>query len=48
MSQKQAQDVQTHSSPKLVFERMIQATNRHDLEAMVAILELAILDVTGA
>ena len=36
MSQKQAQDVQTHSSPKLVFERMIQATNRHDLEAMVA------------
>ena len=37
MSQKQAQDVQTHSSPKLVFERMIQATNRHDLEAMVAL-----------
>ena len=36
MSQKQAQDAQTHSSPKLVFERMIQATNRHDLEAMLA------------
>ena len=30
------QDVQTHLSPKLVFERMIQAANRHDLEAMVA------------
>ena len=36
MSQEQAQDVQTHSSPKGVFERMIQAANRHDLEAMVA------------
>ena len=36
MSQEQVQDVQTHSSPKVVFERMIQATNRHDLEAMVA------------
>jgi ketosteroid isomerase-like protein len=36
MSQEQVQDVQTYSSPKLVFERMIQATNRHDLEAMVA------------
>ncbi len=36
MSQEQVQDVQTHSSPKAVFERMIQATNRHDLEAMVA------------
>lgn len=36
MSQEQAQDVQTHSSPKVVFERMIQALNRHDLEAMVA------------
>src|SRR5579871_3993273 len=32
--QKQAAHVQ--SSPKLVFERMIQAANRHDLEAMVA------------
>ena len=36
MSQEQVQDVQMYSSPKLVFERMIQATNRHDLEAMVA------------
>ena len=36
MSQEQAQDLRTYSSPKLVFERMIQATNRHDLEAMVA------------
>ena len=36
MSQEQVQDVQTHSSPKVVFERMIQALNRHDLEAMVA------------
>ena len=36
MSQEQGQDIQRYSSPKLVFERMIQATNRHDLEAMVA------------
>ena len=36
MSQEQGQDVQRHSSPKGVFERMIQAANRHDLEAMVA------------
>ena len=36
MSQEQVQDVQTHSSPKVVFERMIQVANRHDLEAMVA------------
>jgi len=36
MSQEQVQNVQTHSSPKLVFERMIQAANRHDLDAMVA------------
>jgi ketosteroid isomerase-like protein len=36
MSQEQGQDAQTYSSPKLVFERMIQAANRHDLEAMVA------------
>jgi len=36
MSQEQGQDVQMHSSPKGVFERMIQAANRHDLEAMVA------------
>src|ERR1051326_1850673 len=36
MSQEQAQDAQTYSSPKVVFERMIEAANRHDLEAMVA------------
>ena len=36
MSQEPGQDAQTSSSPKLVFERMIQAANRHDLEAMVA------------
>jgi predicted SnoaL-like aldol condensation-catalyzing enzyme len=35
MSQEQVQDAQTHSSPKVVFERMIQALNRHDLDAMV-------------
>jgi ketosteroid isomerase-like protein len=40
MSQEQGQDVQTHSSPKVVFERMIQALNRHDLEAMVACFAL--------
>src|SRR5260370_14610371 len=36
MSVEQVQDAQTHSSPKVVFERMIQAANRHDLDAMVA------------
>jgi ketosteroid isomerase-like protein len=36
MSVEQAQNVQMQSSPKVVFERMIQAANRHDLEAMVA------------
>jgi len=36
MSQEQVQDAQTYSSPKVVFERMIQAANRHDLDAMVA------------
>ncbi len=36
MPEEQVQDVQTHSSPKAVFERMIQAANRHDLDAMVA------------
>lgn len=36
MSVEQAQNAQTQSSPKLVFERMIQAANRHDLDAMVA------------
>jgi ketosteroid isomerase-like protein len=36
MLEEQVQDAQTHSSPKVVFERMIKAANRHDLEAMVA------------
>ena len=36
MSQEQVQDVQMYSSTKAVFARMIQAANRHDLEAMVA------------
>ena len=36
MSEQKVQDVPTSSSPKLIFERMIQAANRHDLDAMVA------------
>jgi ketosteroid isomerase-like protein len=36
MSQEQGQDAQTNSSPRLIFERMIEAANQHDLEAMVA------------
>jgi ketosteroid isomerase-like protein len=36
MLEEQAQATQVQSSPKLVFERMIQAANRHDLDAMVA------------
>ena len=36
MSHEKVQDAQTYSSPKVVFERMIQAANRHDLDAMVA------------
>jgi ketosteroid isomerase-like protein len=36
MVEKQVQDVQTQLSPKVVFERMIEAANRHDLDAMVA------------
>jgi hypothetical protein len=36
MLEKQVQDAQTHSYPKLVFERMIQAANRHDLDTMVS------------
>ncbi len=36
MSVEQAQNEQTQSSPQVVFGRMIQAANRHDLEAMVA------------
>ena len=37
MLEEQLQDAQTHSSPKEVIERMIQALNRHDLDAMVAL-----------
>ena len=36
MLEEQVQDVQTYSSLKAVLERMLQATNRHDLDAMVA------------
>ena len=36
MVEEQIQAAQVQSSPKLVFERMIQALNRHDLDAMVA------------
>lgn len=36
MSMEQVRDTQTYFSPTLVFERMIQAANRHDLDAMVA------------
>jgi predicted SnoaL-like aldol condensation-catalyzing enzyme len=36
MLEKQVQDMQTHSSATLVFERMIQSLNRHDLDAMLA------------
>ena len=36
MLEERIQNAQTHSSPKAVFERMLQATNRHDLDAMVA------------
>ena len=36
MLEEQVQDTQRHSSPTSVFERMIQAANRHDLDAMVA------------
>ena len=36
MLEERIKDAQTHSSPKSVLERMLQATNRHDLDAMVA------------
>ncbi len=36
MLEEQVQGAQTELSPKVVFERMIQAANRHDLDAMVA------------
>ena|SRR5215469_1260815 len=36
MLEEQVQDTHTQSSAQVVFERMIQAANRHDLDAMVA------------
>lgn len=36
MLEEQVQGTQTQSSPQAVFERMVQASNRHDLDAMVA------------
>jgi len=35
MLEEQVQHAQMQSSPKVIFERMIEAANRHDLEAMV-------------
>ena len=35
MAEEQGEDTHTHMSAQAVFERMIQAANRHDLEAMV-------------
>ena len=36
MGEEQAEDTHTQSSAQVVFERMIQAANCHDLDAMVA------------
>jgi ketosteroid isomerase-like protein len=36
MLEERIHEAQMHSSPKSVLERMLQATNRHDLDAMVA------------
>ncbi len=36
MSEQQRQDMRSHSTPKEIFESMIEAANRHDLEALVA------------
>ena len=36
MSEQQKQDTHLSLTPKEVFERMIEAANRHDLETMVA------------
>jgi ketosteroid isomerase-like protein len=36
MGEEQGEGTHTQSSAQVVFERMIQAANRHDLEAMVA------------
>ncbi|GCE07826.1 nuclear transport factor 2 family protein [Dictyobacter aurantiacus] len=35
MSEQQRQNTYIHSKPKEIFESMIEAANRHDLEAMV-------------
>jgi ketosteroid isomerase-like protein len=36
MTQREGNGALTPSAPQQVFERMIQAANRHDLEAMIA------------
>ena len=36
MLDKQVQDAQTQLPPRIVYERMIEAANRHDLDALVA------------
>ena len=36
MSEQQRQETHFHATPKGIFESMIEAANRHDLEAMVA------------
>lgn len=36
MTQGEHEDPRAQSAPQQVFERMVQAANRHDLEAMVA------------
>ena len=36
MSEQQRQETHGHSTPKAIFESMIEAANSHDLEAMVA------------
>ena len=36
MTQRDGEGAHTPSAPQQVFERMLQAANRHDLEAMVA------------
>lgn len=40
MSEQQRRDAPVHTTPKEVFERMLEAANRHDLEAMVACFAL--------
>ena len=36
MSEQQRQETHVHATPKAIFESMIEAANRHDLEALVA------------